>query len=103
MRTYRLPQRAGQHTFRCENQSQLTLNIAHLQLGLLNLLDLRNHDIETRDGISIHHLTFHSGASLRIECDGRTVQVEGRVIHYESSHVPPYATWLGDPSKAAKR
>lgn len=102
MRTYRPPLRTGQRLSACENQSQLTLNIAHVQLGLINLLDLRSHEIQSRDGISIHCLTFHSGESLRIECDGRTVQVEGRMIHYEGSHAPPYSTWLGDPSKVAK-
>lgn len=99
MRTYRLPQSAGQRSPQRENPSQLTLNIAHLQLGLINLLDLRSHEIQSRDGLSIHCLTFHSGESLRIECDGRTVHVEGRHIHYESSQQPPYSTWLGDPSK----
>lgn len=101
MRTYR-PQRAGLYRPKDDNASHLTLNIASLQLGLSNLLDLQSHEIHTYEGRRIHRLTFNSGETLSIETDGRTVNVEGRLINFDSNDQPPYQTWLSDPAKTTR-
>lgn len=101
MRSTRPALRAGQYRQTEDSASHLTLNTAHLQLGLSNLLDLQSHEIHQHDGRRVHRLTFISGETLEIETDGRTVNVTGRHIDFEGNDRAPYQTWLADP--AARR
>lgn len=98
MRSTRTSRRAGQYRLADDSASHLTLNMARLQLGLGNLLDLRSHEIHEHDGRRTHRLTFNSGETLSIETDGRTINVSGRYINFEAQDRPPYQTWLVDPA-----
>ncbi|WPO99964.1 hypothetical protein SFA35_00785 [Pseudomonas sp. HR96] len=99
MRSTRTLHRAGLYRQADDSASHLTLNLAHLQLGLGNLLDLQSHEIQQHDGRRIHRLTFISGETLSIETDGRTIDVSGRHINFEGSDHPPFQTWLIDPAR----
>ena len=99
MPSTRLPHIAGQYRRSEDTASTLTLNIAHLQLGLCNLLDLQSHEIHHHDGRRMHRLTFISGETLNIETDGHTVSVNGKHIDFQGSDLPPYNTWLSDPGR----
>ncbi|PVZ10507.1 MULTISPECIES: hypothetical protein [unclassified Pseudomonas] len=80
-----------------EIESCLSINTPDAQIGLMNLLDLVDHQITKDNGGVLHTLSFRNGHRLKVFSDGTLVTVVGKQINFHPSEIYPFNTLLAEP------